>query len=91
MQIKSPLFNIQKQAATPEEAWKTALDFEKSVVSSFLQTFLSQTGEEGKLFGSEHGGMFNNLYADKLAESMTGKFGIAEQVVKTLLKEQETI
>lgn len=88
MDLKRPAFDMHQKSLTPQEAFKAGMDFEKSMLSSFLQTLLSQTSEEGTLFGSEQGAVFNGLFTEKLAENLTGTFKIAEAVANVLLKKQ---
>ena len=79
-QIQSP-----KSTVAPDKALKAAQDFEIAFASHLIQQIFS--GNDTGLFG---GGktevMFRSLWAEKIAESMVGTFGVAESVYPVLMK-----
>lgn len=77
-----------KSEVEPGKAWEAAQKFEAAFTSHIIQQMFS--GNDTGLFG---GGqtevMFRSFWAEKIAESMPGVFGIAESVYPILLKGQE--
>lgn len=77
-----------KSQVDPAKAWEAAQKFEASFTSHIIQQMFA--GNDTGLFG---GGqtevMFRSIWAEKIADSMPGMFGIAESVYPILLKGQE--
>lgn len=77
-----------KSMVDPEKAWKTAQDFEVTFTSHLVQQLFSEN-KTGLFGGGQTELMFRSFWAEKVAESMPGTFGIAESVLPFLLKDQE--
>ncbi|AIK97287.1 hypothetical protein [Candidatus Odyssella acanthamoebae] len=77
-----------KSHVDPAEAREAAHKFEASFVSHIIQQLFSGN-DKGLFGGGEMEVMFRSIWAGKIAESMPGKFGIAEAVYPILLRNQE--
>jgi len=73
---------------TPEKAWEAAQKFEATFASHIIQQMFAHN-DTGLFGGGQTEVMFRSLWAEKIAESMPGMFGIAESVYPVLLKGQE--
>lgn len=73
---------------TPEKAWQAAQKFEAAFASHVIQQMFAHN-DTGLFGGGQTEVMFRSIWAEKIAESMPGTFGIAESVYPILLKGQE--
>lgn len=73
---------------TPEKAWEAAQKFESTFTSHIIQQLFS-SNDTGLFGGGKTEVMFRSFWAEKIADSMPGIFGIAQSVYPTLLKGQE--
>ncbi len=84
------LDSIEGKKLSPEEAREAALKFEKTFISTCLQNLLTSACQgKGLLGGGETETMFRSIFTEKLADSLVGKFGLADSVYKHLLQNQE--
>lgn len=79
-----------KSMVDPEKAWKAAQEFEKTFTSHLVQQLFADN-KSGLFGGGQTEVMFRSFWAEKIADSMPGTFGIAESVLPFLLKDQENV
>ncbi|MBX3487060.1 MAG: rod-binding protein [Candidatus Paracaedibacteraceae bacterium] len=72
----------------PEKAWQAAQKFEATFTSHVIQQMFAHN-DTGLFGGGQTEVMFRSIWAEKIADSMPGMFGIAESVYPILLKGQE--
>jgi len=78
-------------AANKAKAKAAAQNFEAVFLNSMFQEMFTDIGGEGPFGGSGATGVWRSLLTDEYAKSFakTGGIGIADQVYKTLLAQQE--
>jgi peptidoglycan hydrolase FlgJ len=80
-------------APTAEKAKAVGKQFESMFMSQMLQHMFDGIGSEEGMFGGGHAeAMFRPMLLDEYAKMITdrsGGIGLADQVAKTLLKNQE--
>ena len=78
-------------AANKAKAKAAAQNFEAVFLNSMFQEMFTDIGGEGPFGGSGATGIWRSLLTDEYAKSFakTGGIGIADQVYKTLLAQQE--
>lgn len=85
-QTRAPLNSTTNN--TPEKAWQAAQKFEATFTSHIIQQMFAHN-DTGLFGGGQTEVMFRSIWAEKIADSMPGMFGIAESVYPILLKGQE--
>lgn len=77
-----------KSQVDPVKAWDAAQKFESSFTSHIIQQMFV-SNDTGLFGGGQAEVMFRSIWAEKIADSMPGMFGIAESVYPILLRGQE--
>ncbi len=82
---------IRAELNSPENARKTAVDFESVFLTTMFSQMTTETGEDGPFGGGPSVGVWRSMLTQEYAKAVAqkGGIGIADHVYRSLLAQQD--